>query len=727
MKALAALLTAIAFSPVSAFACVTAVEPQEEMLSPEAQVRTVQVTASAGCKWWSDPSEPWLTIVSRPASGSGTLTYRVTANPFTTIRGAQIYMPNFPVIVQQLGRETPKPFRGDINGDGGPDSFWRERSDANVALSSYGVWLSDPNAYFRKVETISGQNYGDVVAIGDFRGDGHAGFVLYEPVTRQVRIAFVGEAGQTTVAPVRQIISPAWQIIDAGDFDGDLKSDLLLRNVEEQLLSIWFMDGETLLAGPVVSPAPASRDWQVAGVADFDRDGRSDILFHNSRTGRLSTWFMDGATAVDTPLLASWKPLPWQVAAGDFDGDGNVDLVHYNRTTGELEYHLMDGIDVVAVSTEPDPNGVPWAPLGPIADMNRDGRDDVGFQWRAYGGDDPQYSVHYARTLGQTYYIATMARGLYVPVYRRSAASNDFNGDARSDLLLYNTADRSVSTWELDGTTVLRNSAFATVAPGWRIQTVSRFSGDGTTDLQLVNDGYLAVWELAGQAVLDSGEIDPAGGLVAGAADFDGDGNADLLIRDETTGDLEVMLLAGHTVRGRVAVGSTWNDDRGENGEIVGVGNFDVDQGANILLRYPSDGMVFVATVNLAGGPLTGLLLGPVSLTATPAGMVDLNGDGKEELLMREGNTVLAYFFDDYMADRGIIARTLLTTPADQQFQTAGDYDGDGLAEAIVRHNTSGAVTMWRRASSSSWTQTTFAHVISPQWVFIGTPGIPIP
>ncbi|NJL09937.1 MAG: hypothetical protein HC908_06420, partial [Calothrix sp. SM1_7_51] len=37
-------------------------------------------------------------------------------------------------------------------------------------------------------------------------------------------------------------------------------------------------------------------DWKMITAADFNGDGKDDILWRNSRTGENAVWFMDGLT-----------------------------------------------------------------------------------------------------------------------------------------------------------------------------------------------------------------------------------------------------------------------------------------------------------------------------------------------------------------------------------------------------------------------------------------------
>src|SRR5882672_9635573 len=64
-----------------------------------------------------------------------------------------------------------------------------------------------------------------------------------------------------------------------------------------------------------------------AFAADFNGDGKADILWRQNGTGSTSIWLMDGGTIQST--AGGWNvTTDWVVqAVGDFNGDGKADIL----------------------------------------------------------------------------------------------------------------------------------------------------------------------------------------------------------------------------------------------------------------------------------------------------------------------------------------------------------------------------------------------------------------
>jgi hypothetical protein len=52
--------------------------------------------------------------------------------------------------------------------------------------------------------------------------------------------------------------------------------------------------------------------WRIAGTADFNRDGDSDVMWQNSSTGQRAIWLMDQTTWVGERFLPV-IPIAWDM------------------------------------------------------------------------------------------------------------------------------------------------------------------------------------------------------------------------------------------------------------------------------------------------------------------------------------------------------------------------------------------------------------------------------
>ncbi|HEX5264637.1 MAG TPA: VCBS repeat-containing protein, partial [Phenylobacterium sp.] len=84
--------------------------------------------------------------------------------------------------------------------------------------------------------------------------------------------------------------------------------------------------------------------WTVAAVADFDGDGKADILWRNVQTAQTVVWTMNGTTVTSAGLTDAAAPAGWSVVGtGDFNGDGKADILWRNDTTHETAIWEMNG------------------------------------------------------------------------------------------------------------------------------------------------------------------------------------------------------------------------------------------------------------------------------------------------------------------------------------------------------------------------------------------------
>ncbi|NJK28415.1 MAG: VCBS repeat-containing protein, partial [Coleofasciculaceae cyanobacterium SM2_3_26] len=120
-------------------------------------------------------------------------------------------------------------------------------------------------------------------------------------------------------------------------------ADLLWHHQPTGSNAAWLMHGLVPVAPISLAPPSGENGWQIATTADFDSDGRSDMLWRNQATG-------DNAIQLDVAGKGAIAPLPsfpfqtWQIrGTGDFNGDAQADILWHNTVTGAAMAWVMAG------------------------------------------------------------------------------------------------------------------------------------------------------------------------------------------------------------------------------------------------------------------------------------------------------------------------------------------------------------------------------------------------
>jgi hypothetical protein len=104
--------------------------------------------------------------------------------------------------------------------------------------------------------------------------------------------------------------STAWAIVGVADFDGDGKADLLWRNTSNGQNGLWYMNGGQQ-SGSLTLPALADTKWKVVGTGDYNGDGKADIMWR-AQSGDNAIWVMNGAASTK-PAIPSVNDASWVV------------------------------------------------------------------------------------------------------------------------------------------------------------------------------------------------------------------------------------------------------------------------------------------------------------------------------------------------------------------------------------------------------------------------------
>jgi uncharacterized repeat protein (TIGR01451 family) len=303
----------------------------------------------------------------------------------------------------------------------------------------------------------------------------------------------------------------------------------------------------------------------------------------------------------------------------------------------------------------------------------------------------------------------------------------DTNLDGFSDIAWRNSATGQTSVWLMYGaspypSSTLTNLQFANNA--FTFAGTGDFNGDGKADFIWRNNttGDTFVWMMDGtNAVAGSGQLAtvPSPWVIAGVGDFNGDGKSDLLWRNGATGVNTIWLLNGVSVLGGSGSINTIADVNWHPG---GIGDFNGDGRSDILWRNDVTGasslwMMNGLTIQSDSGS-TNLQIGTAWRAA---GVGDFNGDGYSDIMWRNtatGDNIM-WLMNGVNAISG--SGNMPAVPdVTWNVVAVGDYNSDQHDDIIWRNDTTGATSIWMLNGSTFAPGSGVLGTIPAPWQVVG-------
>ena len=145
-----------------------------------------------------------------------------------------------------------------------------------------------------------------------------------------------------------------WKLRGSGNFNHHYPYlTLIWQNELTGQIGAWKMGGygttrrRDRLDGQLLTPSEVpDTNWRIVGIADFNADGQSDLLWQHQTNGLIGLWYMNGLTMSEFVLLSP-EQVPdtdWKIrAVGDVNDDYHPDLIWQHQTTGLISAWLMKG------------------------------------------------------------------------------------------------------------------------------------------------------------------------------------------------------------------------------------------------------------------------------------------------------------------------------------------------------------------------------------------------
>ncbi len=235
---------------------------------------------------------------------------------------------------------TPRGELVDFNADGKPDMIW-----SNTANGATYVWYMNGPVLISDAFIASIDPSWKIQGVADFNGDGKPDLVWRNTANGSTYVWYMNGPNFLSDAFVFSL-PPEWVIQGVADFNGDGKPDFLMRNTNTGVAFVWFFNDNVAIGDQFLFGIDPS--WKVEQVGDLNADGQPDLLFRNTGSGLAFAWNTQWS-AGSLSLAGSSAPIfsidpVWEVVQlADWNGDGKPDLLFRNRNTGVVFVWYMTG------------------------------------------------------------------------------------------------------------------------------------------------------------------------------------------------------------------------------------------------------------------------------------------------------------------------------------------------------------------------------------------------
>lgn len=454
--------------------------------------------------------------------------------------------------------------------------------------------------------------------------------------------------------------------VAVGDFNGDGNPDLVVGDQKDSSNKISVLLGTANgIFGNANSYTVGTTPASVA-VGDFNKDGKLDLVAANRNSNSISVLLGNGDGTFQSAMNYATGTAPTSVVVGDFNNDGKLDLAVSGGGVAVLLGN-GDGSFQTVVSYAV---GTGYRSII-VGDFNLDGKQDLA----AATGN----GVSVLLGVGDGTFQSPFNYGSGSSV---AITSGDFNADGKLDLAIVDNLHSSMGILLGNGNGTFQQMTSSLLKNAPTDVKAADFDGDGNLDLVITgiflhDNVNVLLGRGDGTFKSNTGYVDSVGGTSVAVGDFNHDGRSDIA----ATVNGKVSALLNTTAVQAGYFGAPNNNAVGTHPASITAGDFNRDgkvdlatanyYSANISVLIGNGNGTFLGAVNYATG-----VSNPSFIVAA-----DLNSDGKLDLAIGKSFNNISVLLGN---GDGTFKPAVLYPVNGSRAIAVADFNGDGKLDLVA-------------------------------------------
>jgi VCBS repeat protein/centrosomal CEP192-like protein/FG-GAP repeat protein len=294
-------------------------------------------------------------------------------------KGDGNFQPPVSISAGLLGGETANLAVGDFNKDGKLDIITSIGGAVAAAGSSVSVLLGKGDGTFLPASLVASNQQSGQLVVADFNGDGNLDWVAGS-ATQVFLTVVLGNGNGTFRAGVNYAVGQGPEVA-AGDFNKDGKLDIVTVDYSTAEVSVLLGNSDGTFQPAIKTPVPGA--FYGIAVADLNGDGNPDVVTGDStgaspRNVNVLLGKGDGTFAAPVRYSTGGSG-EGQIVIADFNGDGKLDIAIVNESDNTISLLLGNGDGTFQAGKVVTPALASDGFLGFLvaADFNGDGKMDL--------------------------------------------------------------------------------------------------------------------------------------------------------------------------------------------------------------------------------------------------------------------------------------------------------------------------------------------------------------